>query len=90
MLQSTLKQNLAYLALERGVDQSDIVRTALEDYMKKEKIDPTKPPKVSFRSPDWILVNFHRASISNVEALYLRSDDARRALAAKEYRSSYL
>jgi hypothetical protein len=52
MLQSTLKQNLAYLALERGLDQSDIVRTALEDYLKKEKIDPTKPPKVSFRSPD--------------------------------------
>lgn len=50
MLQSTVKQNLAFLALERGVDQSDIVREALRKYLESQNIDPTRSPRVSFRS----------------------------------------
>lgn len=45
MLESVLKQNLAYYALAEGIDQSDVVRQALADFLRKKKLDPTRPPR---------------------------------------------
>ncbi len=44
LMPSLLKQNLAYLALELQVDQSDIVREAVSEHLRGHRYDPTKPP----------------------------------------------
>jgi hypothetical protein len=44
LLPLVLKQNLAYLALERGKDQSDIVREAISEHLREHQYDPVKPP----------------------------------------------
>ncbi len=45
MMHPVLKQNLALYAITNGIDQSDIMREALADYLRRKKIDPTKPPR---------------------------------------------
>lgn len=45
LLNRVLKQNVAYLALSEGVDQSDVVRDAIAHYLRFKKLDPARPPR---------------------------------------------
>jgi hypothetical protein len=50
LLDPVLKQNVAYLALSEGLDQSDVVRDAIARYLRLKKLDPASPPKFAHRS----------------------------------------
>jgi hypothetical protein len=49
LLEPTLKQNLAYVALYEQKDQSDIVREALADYLDARGLNPNQPPQFHLR-----------------------------------------
>jgi hypothetical protein len=46
VLPSVLKQNLAFFALEQEIDQSDVVRAALAEYLHRHGYEPTTLPKI--------------------------------------------
>ena len=45
-LHKTIKMHLQVMAVMEGRDQSDIVREALDQYLRNRKIDPNEPPQV--------------------------------------------
>ncbi|HKG14908.1 MAG TPA: hypothetical protein VKB12_16395 [Pyrinomonadaceae bacterium] len=45
-LHKATKMNLQALAFLEGKDQSDIVREALDEYLRRRQIDPTRPPRI--------------------------------------------
>jgi L-fucose mutarotase/ribose pyranase (RbsD/FucU family) len=50
-LQKTIKMHLQFMAVMEGRDQSDIVREALDEYLRNREIDPNEPPQVITRPP---------------------------------------
>jgi hypothetical protein len=50
-LQKTIKMHLQFMAVIEGRDQSDIVREALDEYLRNREIDPNEPPQVITRPP---------------------------------------
>jgi hypothetical protein len=45
-LQKTIKLHLQFMAVMTGRDQSDIVREAIDEYLRNREIDPSEPPQV--------------------------------------------
>jgi hypothetical protein len=51
-LPRVLKLNLQAVALLEGKDQADLVREALDDFMRRKDVDPTRPPRIlTHRAP---------------------------------------
>jgi hypothetical protein len=48
-LQKTMKMHLQVMAVMTGRDQSDIIREALDEYLRNREIDPSEPPQVITR-----------------------------------------
>lgn len=51
-LPKTLKMNLQAVAMMEGKDQADLVREALDDYLRNKKdVDPTRAPRIVTHRP---------------------------------------
>lgn len=51
-LPKTLKQNLQVVAMMEGKDQADLVREALDDFLRiKKDVDPTRSPRIVTHKP---------------------------------------
>jgi hypothetical protein len=48
-LHKTIKMHLQVMAVMEGRDQSDIVREALDQYLRNREIDPNEPPQIITR-----------------------------------------
>jgi hypothetical protein len=48
LLPLTLKENLKYIALARGIEQSDLVREILTNLIRDSGLDPAKSPTFVF------------------------------------------